>query len=162
MNPHNFLFGCSYQEVELVCYKCHFTDRRLRKNLCGIVSRFHVLFPELWVGFASHSQRDISLKVLEQIQYCYQPFNSIAPAQEAQYRVSKVRIFKGKEPAPLQTYDSLLCINAYPKTFIKGAKFRGNGEQKGRKAWGKKQVAHIKRGQDMQGKGMEPGSLPSK
>lgn len=80
MNSHNcFIFGCTYQEMKLVCYNCHFTERRVRRNLCYIVTLSHSLFLGLWVEFPSLSQPSISSKVLKLIQYCFQPFNSTTP-----------------------------------------------------------------------------------
>lgn len=79
MNSHNCFFLVALKEMELVHYNCHFTDKRVRKNHCSIVSLFHSLFVEVWVGFPSYSQHSISLKVLELIQYCYQSFKSTTP-----------------------------------------------------------------------------------
>lgn len=60
--------------------------------------------------------------------------------------MSKVSLFNGKQPDPLQAYYSPLFTDIYPKTFIKDAKFRGSRVKKASRACGKKQVAHIKRG----------------
>lgn len=80
MNSQNCFFsGCTYQEMKLARYNCHFTDRGVRRNLCSIVSFFHSLFLELWVEFPSYSQHGISSKVLKLIQYCFQSFNSTTP-----------------------------------------------------------------------------------